>query len=339
MQSVEIPRKFENMKVENVLQSLYPRLSYNTLQKAFRKKDIKVNGIRVGRDHIVMPGDRLEVYIVDDLLYGLSNGPGADISGRISQNAGTSLSENAGPALSEDKTPEAAGFGIVYEDMNILIVNKAQGIAVHPDKDQPHGTLIDLVRAYLRQKAEASGSGSFQPSLCHRLDRNTGGLVIIAKDQESHDIILEKIEAREIKKYYQCLVKGKMERNEAKLRAYLWKDAGKSRVFINDRKTPGAAEIITGYKVLGYNSARDVSKLEVELVTGRTHQIRAHLAYIGHPIIGDGKYGKNEINRAFGLKQQALWACRIKFDFAGNAGKLDYLKGKDFLVEPGFPLA
>lgn len=331
MQSVEITQKYKNMKIENVLQRIYPHLSYNVLQKAFRKRDIKVNGARVDRDCIVEPGDRVEVYIIDELLYGLKDSPESAISGKSARMAG----DNSKDRL---KIFGTAGFNVVYEDENILIVNKAQGIPVHPDREQSQGTLIDLVRTYLQQKGEASGDGSFQPSLCHRLDRNTGGLVIIARNRESHDILLEKIEAREVKKYYQCLVKGKMERNEAKLKAYLWKDASKSRVFINDRRTPGAAEIVTGYKVLSYDRTKDVSRLEVELITGRTHQIRAHLAFIGHPIIGDGKYGANSINRSFGLKQQALWAYRLKFDFTGNAGMLDYLKGKEFQVEPGFIL-
>lgn len=381
MQSVEITAKYKNMKIENVLQSLYPRLSYNMLQKALRKRDVKVNGTRVGRDYTVSSGDMLEVYIIDDILYGLSgssktgtsgenghnpggaDGKGGDgrgtanrqaidgvdgrpetggvddrqtsdgIDGR--QAAGGSSGSSAG-SVSLKAAP--AGFGVVYEDKNILIANKAQGIPVHPDKEQLRGTLIDLVREYLRQKSETAGDARFQPSLCHRLDRNTGGLVIIAKNQESHDIILDKIESREIRKYYQCLVQGKMERKEAELRAYLWKDASKSRVFINERKTPGAAEIVTGYKVLGYSKARDISRLEVELVTGRTHQIRAHLAFIGHPVLGDGKYGTNAINRESGLKRQALWACRLKFDFAGNAGILNYLKGREFQVKPDFTL-
>lgn len=322
MQSFEITRKYENMRIENVLMSLYPRLSYNMLQKAFRKRDIKINGTRVGKDHIVVSGDRVEAYITDDLLYGRTAAPEADTADEAAENVGGA---------------PATGFDVVYEDDNILIVNKAQGIPVHPDREQTRDTLIDLVRAYLRQKGEASGDGSFQPSLCHRLDRNTGGLVIIAKNRESYDILLEKIEAKEIKKFYKCLVKGRMEKSEARLRAYLWKDAGKSRVFINEHRTPGAVEIVTKYKVLSYNKARDVSTLEVELITGRTHQIRAHMAFIGHPVIGDGKYGTNAINRAFGLKQQALWANRLKFDFAGNAGILNYLNGKEFQAEPGFP--
>ena len=307
MQSVDVGNRNANIKIEKYIQTLYPRLSYSTLQKAFRRKDIKVNGTRVGRDYIVLPGDRLEIYIVDDLLSGLD---------------------------SEDT--KKASFSVAYEDENILIVNKAQGIPVHPDKDQTGGTLIDLVRDYLLQKGGGTfNSANYQPALCHRLDRNTGGLVIIAKNLSSHDIILQKLESREIKKYYQCLVKGRMDRQEAILKAYLWKDADKSRVFISEHRTTGAVEISTGYRMLQYDPSADISLLEIELITGRTHQIRAHLAYTGHPVIGDGKYGTNGINRRYGRKQQALWACRIKFKFS-DKNPLDYLNGKEITVEPEF---
>jgi 23S rRNA pseudouridine955/2504/2580 synthase len=216
-------------------------------------------------------------------------------------------------------------------------VNKNQGIPVHPDREQSQQTLIDLVREYLQEKSEyPSNNAHFQPALCHRLDRNTGGLVIIAKNQACLSIMLDKLEAREIKKYYQCLVKGRMEKPEAQLKAFLWKDSSKSRVFVSEHKTAGSLEIITKYKVVEYNPSMDVSRLEVELVTGRTHQIRAHLAFIGHPVLGDGKYGTNAINRSFGLKQQALWACRIKFAFTKSGSLLNYLNGKEFSVEPGF---
>lgn len=308
MQSVDVDSRNANVKIEKYIQTLYPRLSYSTLQKAFRRRDIKANGSRVGRDYVVLPGDRLEIYIVDDLLSGLDS----------------------------EGVKKAESFSAVYEDENLLIVNKAQGVPVHPDKEQASRTLIDLVREYLLQKGGApSNSANFQPALCHRLDRNTGGLVIIAKNLSSHDIILQKLESREIRKYYQCLVKGRMDKQETTLKAYLWKDADKSRVFVSEHRTPGAVEIATGYKVLEYNPSTDISRLEVELITGRTHQIRAHLAFTGHPVIGDGKYGTNAVNRHYGRKQQALWACRIKFAFS-DKNPLDYLNGKEIKVEPGF---
>lgn len=310
MQSITAGEKSSNTKIEKYLQTVYPGLSYSTLQKAFRKRDIRANGSRVGKDYIVLPGDKLEIYIADELLTGSGIGVGAK---------------------------QSSGFSVVYEDDNILIVNKEQGIPVHPDKEQSKQTLIDLVREYLREKSGCTvNSAHFQPALCHRLDRNTGGLIIIAKNQASLDVILEKLEAREIKKYYQCLVKGRMKKPEAQLKAYLWKDAVKNRVFINEHKTTGSLEIITNYKVLEYEPAKDVSRLEVELVTGRTHQIRAHLAFIGHPIIGDGKYGTNAINRSFSLKRQALWACRLRFSSEINGSLLDYLSGREFSVNPSF---
>jgi len=312
MQSITVTEKGANTKIEQYIQAAYPALPFGVLQKAFRKRDIKVNGIRVGKDYIVASGDRLEIFIKDELLLGTGN---------------------------TGKTASEAKFSIAYEDENLIIVNKAQGVPVHPDREQSRETLIDLVRLYLRERdgKQADGNGRcFQPELCHRLDRNTGGLVIISKNKATRDFIIEKLESREIKKYYQSLVAGRMENKEARLHAYLWKDAAKSRVFISDRKKPGAQEIITAYRVLEYDRDNDISRLEIELVTGRTHQIRAHMAYIGHPVIGDGKYGKNAINRAFGLKQQALWACRLKFEFTQHVAHMKYLNGKEISVEPGF---
>lgn len=310
MRSLIINDSQGNKKVERVIRDSFPDMPVSAMYKAFRKKDIKVNGSRVKEDHIVLPGDKLEIYITDNILDGV-------------------------PPDTENNL--MSGFSIVYEDKNILIVNKAQGVPVHPDKDQALNTLIDQVRTYLQTKGEFNPDSrfSFPPSLCHRLDRNTGGLIIIAKNEESLKIILDKMKNREIKKYYQCLVKGRMENKSAELRAYLFKDERKSRVFISDKPAKDHLEIVTRYNVLSWQD--ETSLLEVELITGRTHQIRAHLAHIGHPVVGDGKYGPNSFNRSMGAKFQALWAYKLVFNFK-DGGILNYLKGRKFEVKPEFKI-
>lgn len=309
MKTLIVDERNANKRIDRYITSVIPALSFSLLQKTFRKKDVKVNGVRVKQDHIVLPGDIIELYISDELLE---------------------------EAVKKNTVLQDRGFDPVYEDENLILVNKKQGIPVHPDKEQASGTLIDNVRTYLRESSSYKPDNSgFQPMLCHRLDRNTGGLVMIARNQATHDVLLEKIETREIKKYYQCLVNGKPARDNATLRAFLFKDESKSRVYINDRRTTGSLEIITKYRLLDYNRKLDISRLEVELVTGRTHQIRAHLAYIGHPVIGDGKYGSNAVNRRLGIKQQALWAYKLQFQFS-DAGHLNYLKDRTFEVPPEF---
>jgi 23S rRNA pseudouridine955/2504/2580 synthase len=310
MRSITVKSKYVNKKLEYVIKNEFPNMPASAMYKAFRKKDIRVNGIRVKEDYLVNPGYKIDIYISDNII--------------------------DGKPLLKDSTINM-GFDIVYEDNNILIANKEQGIPVHPDNEQKGNTLIDNIKSYLELKGDycPKNKNSFTPSLCHRLDRNTGGLVIIAKNQESLKTILDKIKNKEIKKYYQCLVQGHVEKKSSTLKAYLEKDARKSRVFVSNVKSKNAVEIITKYRVLSYETS--YTKLEVELITGRTHQIRAHLAYIGHPIVGDGKYGANQFNRSMGMKSQALWAYKLYFDFSGKSC-LDYLKERVFEVNPGFSL-
>ena len=297
MQKIIIDKKYANKKIDRVIKLLFPKLSQNFLYKAFRKKDIKVNGIRVDSSYILSSGDILEIYIVDDIL------------------------ENTNQTLDYSNF-----FDVVYQDENLLIVNKVQGLCVHNDKTNDKYNLLDLVTKYL-------SNPNITPMLCHRLDRNTGGLILISKNTKTLDLLLEKIKLNEIQKYYKCLVYGKPPKKSGLLTGYLFKDKKLSKVFIKDTYQKKSAKNLTKYKLISYEN--NVSTLEIELLTGKTHQIRAHLAHNNLPIIGDGKYGSNKINKNFSYKFQALWAYKLKFDFKEEC-HLSYLNNKVFCVTPTF---
>jgi 23S rRNA pseudouridine955/2504/2580 synthase len=218
---------------------------------------------------------------------------------------------------------------VVYEDENIILCNKRPGVLVHEDDEGKDNTLIMHIKAYLYQKGEYNPEDeqSFAPALCNRIDRNTGGIVIGAKNAEALRVMNEKIKNDEISKFYYCVVHGKMPKKADTLTGFLLKDSDKNQVKIFDKQVKGSKNIITKYKVVSEKNG--MSLLEIDLVTGRTHQIRAHMSYIGHPLVGDGKYGVNKDDRARGYKYQALYAYRLRFDFKDNSGALGYLKGKE----------
>ena len=222
---------------------------------------------------------------------------------------------------------------IVYEDENIILCNKRPGVLVHEDDSAKDNTLIMHIKAYLYQKGEfdPEDEQSFAPALCNRIDRNTGGIVIAAKTAEALRVMNEKIKNDEIRKFYLCAVHGKMPKRSDTLTGYLKKNSATNLVTISDKAKEGYKNIITKYKVISEN--RENSLLEVELVTGRTHQIRAHMSHIGHPLLGDGKYGINRADKSDGYKYQALYSYRLIFDFKGTC-VLDYLAGKQIALDP-----
>jgi 23S rRNA pseudouridine955/2504/2580 synthase len=229
-------------------------------------------------------------------------------------------------------TVSAPRLNLVYEDENILLCDKRPGLAVHPHDGAEYGrTLIDHIQAYLYAKGEwkPRQENAFAPALCNRIDRNTGGIVIAAKNAEALRIMNEKIKNRELDKRYLAIVHGKMTPKEGALKGYLFKDAVKNRVYVTKEMQKGAKPCETRYKTLAEN--RDLSLVECKLITGRTHQIRAQFAAAGHPLLGDGKYGKAE--KQYDRKYQALYAYRLCFDFTTDAGSLNYLRGKQFQVD------
>ena len=282
MKKLFVTDKYNNKKLSKFILDTYPHLSYNVFNKALRQKDIKVNGKRINKDCIIYDNDEILVYISDELLFPLND------------------------------------LDIVFEDDNILIINKAANIEV---------TGNNSLTTIVHQKYSSS---SFLPMPCHRLDRNTTGLVLFAKNELALTILLDKFKKHEIKKFYLALVYGIPTPNRARLESFLFKDNKKSMVYISDMPKTGYQKIITSYSVLEtYHN--NTSLLEVEIETGKTHQIRAHLAHIGHPIIGDGKYGINTINKQFGFKYQQLHSYMLVFDFTSDSGILNYLNGKCFI--------
>ena len=205
-------------------------------------------------------------------------------------------------------------------------------MVVHPDENERVNTLLTHIQAYLYQKKEWSPywENSFAPALCNRIDRNTGGIVIAAKTAEGLRVMNQKIKDRELNKYYLCAVRGRMEPREGKLEGYLFKDEVKKQVYVRSRPEPGAKTAVTLYKTLAVKNG--LSLVECDLITGRTHQIRAQFAAAGHPLIGDGKYGSERENRKYGRHGQALYSYKLTFHFTTDAGPLEHLNGRTFQV-------
>ena len=313
MKELTVQKNDAGQRLDRFVGKAVPLLPESLLQKYIRLKRIKLNGKGARRDTRLAEGDVLSLYINDEFFE-------------------KPREENSYLRVGTPK------LDIVYEDENILLADKKPGVLCHSAGAWDYNTLIAHIQAYLYQKGEwrPREENSFAPALCNRIDRNTGGIVIAAKNAETLRVINDKIRDREITKKYLCVTLGKMAPPQGELSCFLLKDEGKKEVSVYHHPVPGGKSALTLYRTLA--SREGLSLVEAELLTGRTHQIRASFADAGHPLLGDGKYGRGEVNRRYGETRQALYSYFLRFDFPTDAGILSYLKGKSFQV-PHVPFA
>ena len=327
MRTLTVGKNDSQKRIDKFLQKALINIPSGLLQKYFRKKCFKINGVKANPGDIVSEGDIITLFISDEFF--------PDGENQVKKQEKFML---------DSCTLQPCD--IVYEDENIMLLDKPQGELVHsnlPDEKAKADEicLVDRFIGYLYKKGEYNPKNeqSFVPSLCNRLDRNTCGIVIAAKNAASLRIMNDKVKMREMVKTYHALCYGVPKKKQDVLKHFHYKDRNANRVYIYD--TPEQAKklsgtrydddiktVITKYKTI--NSDGEKSLLEVELITGRTHQIRAHLAYIGCPIVGDGKYGINHKGKT-GVKYQMLCSHKLKFEFKTDSGLLSYLDGKEFV--------
>ena len=308
MKELMIGKNDAGQRLDRFVGKSVPLLPESLLQKYIRLKRIKLNGKGAKRDVRLSDGDCIQLYINDEFFE-------------------KPKEENS--SLKDGKHR----VSIVYEDENILLADKKPGVLCHSAGQWDYNTLIANIQAYLARKGEwrPKEENSFAPALCNRIDRNTGGIVIAAKNAEALRIINEKIRDREIEKYYLCLVHGRPSPPSGRLENFLFKDASKNQVYVKSKSEPGARTAVTEYKTI--RSKGPLSLVECHLLTGRTHQIRAQMSYAGWPLLGDGKYGSELFNKTYGATGQALYSYKLLFSFPTDAGMLNYLRGREFSVD------
>ncbi len=307
MTEITIQKNDAGQRADRFLSKAYPNLKSSLICKLMRKKRIKLNGAKAEPNAILKEGDVIRFYLSDELL-------------------------SREPLKESDFRDISAEINVIYEDENVLLIDKPAGLVVHEDNDNTADTLINRVLSYLYKKGEydPDRENSFAPALVNRIDRNTSGIVIAAKNAESLRILNQKVRDREIQKLYLCALRGTPEPSSATMTAYLKKLSEENKVIISDTPKKDLLTIKTKYRVL--ESRGELTLAEVDLLTGRTHQIRAHFAHIGHALLGDGKYGDNAFNKKYGAKTQALCSYKLVFKFTTEAGALGYLNGKEFEI-------
>ncbi|MBR3340884.1 MAG: RluA family pseudouridine synthase [Clostridiales bacterium] len=321
MRDFKVTRSQDGLHVVKAALEAYPQLKSADLFHALKRRDIRIDGKKVNKDIAVKEGSTVEIWLPDELF---------------------EVTKKTAPAKATEKM-----FEIIAETKGLLIVNKSQGIAVHSGKSDIEDTLIDQIRETGKYK---------DAELCHRIDMNTGGLVLIAKNKQALADCVELFKSNIVTKRYRALVLGEPDEGEPsvgvdgtiykEVTGYLEKTR-QGKVYIHDEKQPGDLDISTKYRILKTfkdigPDGESVSDLELELVTGRTHQIRAQFAHLGHPVIGDGNYGRNKVNMHFEtfdgkkVRYQQLFSCQILFGKVPNGNMHVDVSGKTFKIGPDY---
>lgn len=307
MKQFTISKNDSGQRLNKFLEKAVPLLPGGMMHKYIRIKRIKVNGKRTDFAYRLQEGDVLQLYINDEFF------------------------EKPKKHSEEEAYLHAKpNIDVIYEDQHILLVNKPAGLVVHADDNGTSDTLIARIQAYLYQygRWDPDKEASFTPSLCNRIDRGTSGIVIAAKTAEALRVMNQKIRDRELHKSYLCVACGHVRPRDGRIKNYILRHESEHRVSVHDHPVAGARTAVTQYRVL--KETPELSLVECDLITGRTHQLRAQFSHMGHPLLGDSKYGKNEMNRKYRRKSQALCSYKLRFDFTTDAGSLGYLNHKVF---------
>ena len=310
MRILEVNQNDAGQRLDKFLSKSLKSMPVSLMYKLIRTKKIKVNRKRAEPKQMLEMGDTVQCFISEEFF-------------------------------ETEKTTDALfavnpNLDILYEDENIMLINKPVGVLCHEDTEGNSNTLIFHIQAYLAQSGEydANAEQSFAPALCNRIDRNTSGIVIAAKNAAALRDMNERIKCGEVKKKYLCAVHGSPKKKESVEEAYLFKDSKTNtvRIYTEKNKPRGAKKIKTGYRLIAEKNG--LSLLEIRLYTGRTHQIRAHMEYLGNSLVGEGKYGQNARDRELGYKHQALCSYSVTFDFEEKGSVLDYLSSKSVHISP-----
>lgn len=306
MREIIIDKNESEQRLDRFLKKYLAEAPQGFVYKMIRKKNIKVNDAKAQPETTIYEGDKIQLYLSEETIDKFI-AKKEEIKSKLVPN-------------------------IIYEDDNIILINKPVGILSHGASKEFEENIVDSMISYLIEKGEFVPriQKTFTPSICNRLDRNTSGIIIGAKNYQSLKAINEAIKNGKVRKFYKTIVKGNIKK-EFTAEGYLSKDEDKNRVTIHEDDSEGSKKIITVIKPL--INKNGYSLLEIELITGRTHQIRGHLSSLGYPVIGDRKYGNREVNKKFNEKYSLnnQWLHGYKIEFNGLYDELDYLNGKVFI--------